>query len=200
MCFNCKKTSIIQRQCEKKTKQESPPAWQQEAYRPHCILSLASPHHRGRGILFGRLWGGISLSWSKTWLGYPLSPGKDLEPETKRHSLPHLTWQDHWQDWGLGGIPPPLGKKLETRDQGPVGRAPPIWTDKQSEHITFPILLMRAVINLVNMLRVISYTLQEWGVIHCLLKFSFMSFIVCEISAKSTGNSSKIHILNSKMQ
>ena len=109
-------------------KQESPPAWTQEAYRPRRIkYSICYPVRGGVpppvGVppLPGPMWGGVPEVWYPP-IGVPPWPGL----------MGGGTW---------GGVPPGLA--------GP-GRGTPIppppaqvWTDKQSETITFPLVYVR---------------------------------------------------------
>ena len=98
--------------CQNKTKQESPPAWTQEAYRPPCIeysfccpIWVAPPSWPG--------WGGV------TWPGYPPKAGHphpDLAGEVPDQGSPPAGYP-------LGRVLPPAG--YPTQQGTPQQGTPP---------------------------------------------------------------------------
>ena len=166
--------------CTNITKQESPPAWTQEAYRPPCseyyfccptrvpppggYLTRVPPPGGGypdpprggtrtpRGVP-GPPRGG-------TWPGYPPGGVPDPGPPGGYPDPPGGTWpgyprggtrtpRGYLTQVPPGGVPgPPGGGYLTRVPPPPPGGypdppSPPVWTDKQSETITFPSYYVR---------------------------------------------------------
>ena len=148
-----------------KFQQESPPAWTQEAYRPPRSKYTVCCSDGGGGYpLLGGLVplpGGYLLRGVGTpqldgvpphqdlGRGYlPPGPGKGVIP------LPSAGWGTPPVSW-MGNPPPGPGKGTPLpiswmgypprRLDLARGTAPQVWTDRQTENITFPILRMWAV-------------------------------------------------------
>ena len=150
---------LFQYEHHSQTKQESPPAWTQEAYRPQEGARCWPPPPRWLTppgwLIPPRMMGWLTpLGWQDDWpppgwlthpplAGLTWPPGcTDLTPPPAGLTWPplQLDWPDpprlDWPD------PPP---RLDWPDPSPPAGLTPPPRCGQTENITFPILRMRAV-------------------------------------------------------